>query len=251
MFGKILMSGELGRLASFATPAFFDVMPRKALWARAKSLYAATRDREAFRHAVAARSAQLESAMPHLKLVAERPAMRGTPASSAGEADRRATNVVELYFMQLFSDGVTLLDLRDSAFSFEDEPKASFWHPASWLVQWSPEFIGPLRDIYRGFYTRDDELFRRGLGALSLLHSEDLFRAQFGGDQKQVRFRTAEFIRTFHQVFLRCKEAGTTLHPDFLPLGIYLAALYDHLEALAVPVDVAAAYQSNLELSHA
>jgi hypothetical protein len=251
MFGKILMSGELGRLASFATPAFFDVMPRKALWARTKSLYAATRDPEAFRHAVAARGAQLESAMPELKLVAERSARDSQPASSPAEADKRASNVVELYFFQLFHDGVTLLDLRASAFTFEHEPKPSTWHPSSWLVQWSPDFIGPLREIYRGFYAHDDALFRHGLDALSLIHSEDLFRAQFGGDQKQVRFRTAEFIRTFHQVFLRCKQAGTTLHPDFLPLGIYLAALYDHLEALAVPVDVAAAYESNLELSHA
>ena len=113
--------------------------------------------------------------------------------------------------------------------------------PAAWLADWSPPFINALRDIYRGFYRGDDALFRSGLAALSLTQSEDLFRRYFSGDR--VTFRTADFISTFHQIFQRCKQARVALHPDFLPLGIYLAALYDHLEDLAVAVDVAAAFE--------
>jgi hypothetical protein len=57
-----------------------------------------------------------------------------------------------------------------------------------------------------------------------------------------VRFEVKQFISTFHEVFLRCKASRTALHPDFLPLGLYLATLYDHLERLGMAVDVVAAF---------
>jgi hypothetical protein len=246
MIGKILGSGELGKLASFVSPAFFDVMPARVLWKQARTLYAQTRDHEAFRHAVAERAAQLAQTIPQITLLAPgAPAPKSNGAAAVGgDASARAQNVVQLYFQQLFHGGTTLLDLRRSAFNADGEQL--LWRPAAWMINWAPDFIEPLRDLYRGFYAHDDVTFRQGLAALSLSHSEDLFRTQFGGDQAQVQFRTVDFIRVFHQVFLRCKEHGTALHPDFLPLGIYLAALYDHLEELAVPVDVAKAYHANL-----
>jgi hypothetical protein len=236
MIGKILASGQLGKLASFVTPAFFDVMPAKALWNRARKLLAGTRDREAFRHAVAERSSELAKLLPEVQLVAD----KNAPAAPAGDKEPRAARVVELFFHQLFYGRATLLDLR--AQSFTPDGERLRWHPASWVAEFTPDFIGPLRDIYRGFYTRDDARFRQGLQALSLELCEDLFRKHFGGDQAKVAFRTVDFVDTFHQVFQRCKQQGTSLHPDFLPLGIYLAALYDHLEDLAVAVDVSAAF---------
>jgi hypothetical protein len=245
MIGKILGSGQLGKLAGFVSPAFFDVMPARALWAKARHLFTQSRDREAFRHAVASRNAQLEARLPRIQLIAEPRPARSVVAATP--PDRHAADVAELFFHQLFHGDVTLLDLRATAFI----PGASgapgdgrlIWHPAPWLARWSADFIGPLRELYRGFYTRDDAMFQRALRALSLEHSADLFRKQFGGDQQQMLFKTADFIAIFHQVFMRCKQASTALHPDFLPLGIYLAALYDHLEELAVPVNVARAFE--------
>lgn len=237
MIGKILASGQLGKLASFVTPAFFDVMPAKALWNRARKLLAGTRDHEAFRHAVAERSAELAKVLPEVHL---QDSKRAAAPAPAGGNDARASRVVELFFHQLFYGRITLLDLRAQSFSVDGERLQ--WHPASWLAEFTPDFIGPLRDIYRGFYTHDEARFRQGLAALSLQSCEDLFRKHFGGDQTLVSFRTVDFVDTFHQVFQRCKQQGVALHPDFLPLGIYLAALYDHLEDLAVAVDVGAAF---------
>jgi hypothetical protein len=241
MIGKILGSGQLGKLAGFVSPAFFDVMPARALWSRARQLFNQSRDREAFRHAVASRSAQLEAHLPRIQLIVDPPTRH---VAAATPADRRAADVAELFFHQLFHGETTLLDLRAAAFTGGSREGHLIWHPSPWLAGWSADFIGPLRELYRGFYMRDDAMFQRGLRALSLEHSADLFRQQFGGDQQQMSFKTADFIAIFHQVFLRCKKAGTALHPDFLPLGIYLAALYDHLEELAVPVNVADAFQS-------
>jgi hypothetical protein len=237
MIGKILGSGQLGKLASFVSPAFFDVMPARSLWSRSRALLSGTRDREAFRHAVAARSTELARFLPAIELVPDGPKSRA-PVSGSPEA--RGERVVELYFHQLFHGETVLLDIRGTSFTAAGD--RLLWHPASWIANWSPEFIGALRDIYLGFYRHDDEQFRRGLSALSLTNSEDLFRKQFGAGQDRVTFRTVDFVDTFHQVFQRCKQARVALHPDFLPLGIYLAALYDHLEDLAVPVDVAAAF---------
>ncbi|HKU40236.1 MAG TPA: hypothetical protein VJR89_18880 [Polyangiales bacterium] len=239
MIGKILASGQLGRLASFVTPAFFDVMPARALWNRGRMLLAGTRDREAFRHAVAARSAELAKLLPEVQLVDSASAKTRSNAES-GNPEARAARVVELFFHQLFHGRVMLLDLRGASFTSQDEQHL-LWHPAAWMAELSPEFLQSLREIYRGFYTRDDAMFRRGLSALSLQGCEDLFREHFGG--AHVTFRTADFIETFHKIFQRCKEQGVMLHPDFLPLGIYLAALYDHVEDLAVAVDVAAAFE--------
>ena len=238
MIGKILASGQLGKLASFVTPAFFDVMPAKALWSRARKLLAGTRDHEAFRHAVAERSAALAKVLPEVQLQDSKHV--ATSQAPAGGNEARAARVVELFFHQLFYGRITLLDLRAQSFSPDGERLR--WYPASWLAEFTSDFIGPLRDIYRGFYTRDDTRFRQGLQALSLQSCEDLFRKHFGGDQTLVSFRTVDFVDTFHQVFQRCKQQGVALHPDFLPLGIYLAALYDHLEDLAVAVDVSAAF---------
>jgi hypothetical protein len=242
MIGKILGSGQLGKLAGFVSPAFFDVMPARALWAKARQLFAQSRDREAFRHAVASRSAQLGRRLPRIQLIAEHSPAHG--AAAAGTPDGRAADIAELFFHQLFHGDTTLLDLRAAAFTAGPSGDGHLiWHPAPWMAAWSDGFIEPLRELYRGFYTRDDPMFQRGLRALSLQHSADLFRKQFGGEQQQMTFKTADFIAIFHQVFLRCKQAGTALHPDFLPLGIYLAALYDHLEELAVPVNVARAFE--------
>ncbi|HET6334163.1 MAG TPA: hypothetical protein VFG30_13165 [Polyangiales bacterium] len=240
MIGKILGGGQLGKLASFVSPAFFDVMPAKSLWNRSRKLLAGTRDREAFRHAVAARATELQRAIPAIELLPEgKPASK--PSTGSASPETRGAQVAELFFHQLFHGDTVLLDLRGT--SFTPTGDKLLWHPASWLANWTPEFISALRDIYRGFYAHDDQQFRAGLAALSLTHSEDLFRKHFGGGQERVTFRTVDFIDTFHQVFQRCKQAHVALHPDFLPLGIYLAALYDHLEDLAVAVDVKAAFE--------
>ena len=249
MIGKILGSGQLGKLASFVSPAFFDVMPARALWSRGKTLLSDTRNTNKIRELVSERAQTLSTRMPALRL--NMPLHVDTPHASASGRDRavdawRASQVAELYFRQLFLDAEggkaapTLLDLR--ATSFTTDGKVLVWSPAPWIAEWSPDFIGPLRDIYRGFYQHDDTLFRHGLTQLKLAHSEDLFREQFGAGQDSVEFHVRSFIDVFQRVFERCKKHKTNLHPDFLPLGIYLAALYDHLQELGIAVNVADAF---------
>ncbi|HET8936211.1 MAG TPA: hypothetical protein VFN67_22360 [Polyangiales bacterium] len=244
MIGKILGSGQLGKLATFVSPAFFDVMPARALWSRGKTLLADSRNTPKLRQVITQRAETLALTMPTLRLSMPLHVDAASSAQRNRELDSwRAPLIAELYFRQLFLDDVnapTLLDLRATAFTTDGKVLA--WSPAPWVATWSPEFIGALREIYLGFYGHDDALFRHGLTQLNLAHSEDLFREQFGAGQDRVKFHVRAFIDVFQRVFERCKQHKTNLHPDFLPLGIYLAALYDHLQELGIAVNVADAF---------
>jgi hypothetical protein len=97
--------------------------------------------------------------------------------------------------------------------------------------------------LYSGFYANDDAMFSASLKALRIDHSEDLFRKQFGAEQSGQAFKMKDFVNTFHQVFVRCKERKVELHPDFLALGVYLATMYDHLDGLDVRIDVRGCFE--------
>ena len=97
--------------------------------------------------------------------------------------------------------------------------------------------------MYRGFYGEDDALFERGVRALHLEPATDVLRAHFGeGDQRAVVFETKVFHSSFHDVFVRCRDEGVSLHRNFLALGLYLACLYDALEGRG-PLDVRDAFE--------
>ena len=102
-----------------------------------------------------------------------------------------------------------------------------------------------MRALYRGFYLGDDVLFREGLAALGLAKAEDAIRAQFGeGQQRAVRFLLKDFQQKFQDVFVRCQETGSRIDTGFLSLGLYLATLYEHLDALGEPFDARAAFDA-------
>jgi hypothetical protein len=207
-------------------------------------LLADSRNTPKLRQVITQRAETLALTMPTLRLSMPLHVDAASSAQRNRELDSwRAPLIAELYFRQLFLDDVnapTLLDLRATAFTTDGKVLA--WSPAPWVATWSPEFIGALREIYLGFYGHDDALFRHGLTQLNLAHSEDLFREQFGAGQDRVKFHVRAFIDVFQRVFERCKQHKTSLHPDFLPLGIYLAALYDHLQELGIAVNVADAF---------
>ena len=251
MLGKLLSGGEFGQWASFVTPAFFNVMPTKALWGRFKELARGTRDRELYARVLRERQGLLGRSSLGITLESSLSSATGSSSAAARPAEAstsagpispeaRAARVAALYFHQILHGDTTLLDVRQQAFS---SGHPFVWRPAPWVAHWDPSFIAALRQIYMGFYRDDGDEFRAGLRALSLEHAEDLFREHFGGGQRSVRFEVKHFISTFHQVFLRCRDAGTRLHPDFLLLGLYLASLYEHLEQLGVSVDVAEAFE--------
>jgi hypothetical protein len=119
-------------------------------------------------------------------------------------------------------------------------------------VEWDPSFREAIQGIYTGFYDQEDGLFERSLRSIGMSGMSEIFREHFGfGGQREVTFRMEDFRETFADVLSAAKDRGATIHPDFVGLGIYLTALYEHLEALGGAYDVRAAYQEATRRSSA
>jgi len=242
MLQKLLRSADLRQLTSFVSPAFFDVLPMGKIWSRGRALMT-SRGSSLYRDAAEERASELAKLPLAIKLAGAAFAAARDELGSGVQAN--ATRLVTLYFQQLFSDQPTLLDLR--ATSCKLEGASLTWDPAPWVCVWDITFLRDLRLLYRGFYAGDDAMFTRSLVALHIDHSEDLFRKHFGAEQDGLSFKMKDFVDTFHQVFVRCKERKVELHPDFLALGVYLATMYDHLDGLDVRIDVRACFDRVLQ----
>jgi hypothetical protein len=231
----------------FATPAFFDVMPLGALSGQVRGLVRAAADADGFRRARADVERALTARGIGVRIVAEDAAdwrAAADPVTADAETRRRLGQcALTSYFGQLFAGETSLLDLRAGRLRPGPDGERALWAPRSAWVRWDPGFLAAVRDLYAGFYGDDEARFTAGLDALGLEAAGPVLRAHFGADdQRAVRFRTTDFRASFHEVFVRCRDAGTALPPGFVPLGIALACLYDGLEALDVELDVRGAF---------
>lgn len=221
------------------SPSFFRVVPAGPLFAELRRLAALYRSAPDVDRAVAHRRLTLERSGLPIRLVSGDSSFKTTGMPPA----LRGQRVLEVYFHQVFSDGLALLDLRRARFT--EDGDSLVWNPSAAMADWSPAFRGAVQALYRGFYQGDDVLFREGLAALGLSRAEAAIRSQFGeGQQRAVRFSLKDFQQKFHDVFVQCQASGSTIDTGFLPLGLYLATLYEHLEALGEPFDARAAFET-------
>jgi len=242
MIMRLLRSTGWGQLLDFVSPSFFEVMPARALAGQARSLLASRRDTEGMAREARALSRFLGRRGMDLRVRAREQEIGDVEPPDDEEArQERGQTVLRLYFEQILRRDVALLDVRCGAFVREEG--GLVFAPSPGFARWDPEFARAIRQVYRGFYRDEEATFEQGLEALGLAPARDLFIRHFGdGDQSAVRFEIPNFTKSFHDVFVRCREHGTRLHADFVPLGIHLAALYEHLETLGRPFDVRAAF---------
>ncbi|MEO0323313.1 MAG: hypothetical protein AAF447_10180 [Myxococcota bacterium] len=243
MIWSLLRGTEWSMLLDVVSPSFFEVLPAGRVAGAVKDLAGSMRSTRRAQEAREARGAALR--MSGLPIVLDDDAQslaKATPAGRDPDRQARGQRLLELYFHQLYAGEVTLLDLRPERSVALGETLR--WDPGNLHVRWAEDFLPAMRDLYAGFYRDDEARFQSALEALDLVAAEDVFRRQFGdGDQRAVRFEVAAFRSTFHEAFLRCKEAGQQLHGDFVALGVYLATLYLHLEALGGTFDVRDAFE--------
>ena len=165
---------------------------------------------------------------------------------------RTGESALALFFHQIHVEGPIFLDLRRRNFRCQ-----SPGHPAQLAFAatplygcWSPAFRNAIQQLYCAFYG-DGSLgsYQSALELLGIEPAADLFEKAFGGAKKTAaRFQLSDFRLTFHDIFLRCLQAGCSLQPDFLTLGIAIATLYDHLELDGGTYDVAQCYDRATQL---
>lgn len=222
----------------FVSPAFFDVMPMGKLLGEVKTMVAGYRDERGFLKRVSERKRRLDGTAVTLDLGAE-----GIDPTTLGESERKAVGeaVLRLYFHQLIDGAPILIDLsRERWVQRGDE---LCWRPGRGHLAWSDDFRQKIVAVYRGYYHEGGDDLREALKPLGLESASEVFQSVFGeGDQRSVSFSVESFVDAFHRVFVHCKERGIQLDPHFLGLGIYLATMYETLDALAVPLDVRGAY---------
>jgi hypothetical protein len=163
-----------------------------------------------------------------------------------GSGCRTGESVLALFFHQIIGEGPLFLDLRRGHFlcaGSTQNAKHTFVATPLYCV-WSPEFRNAMRELYAGFYGNvSSDVYRAALRSLGIEAVADIFDKAFGGERKiAASFQLADFKLTFHEVFTRCLETRSALHPDFLTLGIAIATLYDHLELDGGTYNVAECY---------
>jgi hypothetical protein len=247
---RALRGTEWSQFADYVTPSFLDVVPLRHLVSQARSLLGNARDGPGFarlREEIGARLAERGIALAIADSAGD-----ARPVADAGldESARRQVGqrALEAYFAQIYTAEATILDLRAARFGIplgvDPTLAPPIWFPRPFWIRWEPEFLAGVRDLYAGFYLDDDTRFAQGTEALDLQAAGAVLRRHFGaGDQRRVRFESRIFHSTFHDAFVCCRDAEVMLHPNFLALGVYLACLYDLLEALDLEFDVREAYE--------
>ncbi len=234
MLWALVKNTQWEPLLSLLSPAFFDVVPGRMLFGELRGLTTRYLSQSSYRDACEKRADSLERARLPFEIVRALP----KPSEAFTEV-ARGDDLLTLYFHQVLGDGPVLLDMRRSAFVRADG--RWLWKPEPAIAVWGEDFRAGCRALYEGFYLDDATRFSAGARALGLGEAEAQLRAQFG-DTRAVSFSLNDFQKRFHEVFQRCKETRSKLHPGFLTLGLGLATLYEHLESVGVALDVRAAF---------
>jgi predicted unusual protein kinase regulating ubiquinone biosynthesis (AarF/ABC1/UbiB family) len=161
----------------------------------------------------------------------------------ADSSDRRQRQrcgdaILHLYFTQWRNDDGLFLDLRPSRFGLDGE--RVLFAPSGFWIRLRPAFREGMADLYRGFYSGDEEtldsallatgMARRDLSASARGELMDLLQAHFGIEQKAQHFAIDRFKASFDALFDFFLAHDYKLHSDFVFVGFYLITLYLTLE---------------------
>ncbi len=240
---RTLRTTEWSHLRDYVSGAFFEVLPASLLAAEVAKLSRNLARRRAFEQArahVASRWAGLE---PTVALVDRLPGPALVDGVDPSVREQIGHRVLVAFFRVVLGGGDVMLDLRPTRWSWTGQALA--WAPGRLWTTWAPAFGEQVAELYAGFYADDDAGFRAALSALGLSAAEGPMRAHFGlDDQRAVAFRLERFHETFHDVFVACRDAGGSLDPGFVSLGLALATLYETMEVLGGAFDVRAAWEA-------
>jgi hypothetical protein len=242
-----LLRGGFGELLALASPSLFSLLPARDVERALRALTTNRRNTERLESVKSDRRdalvrARVPVALDAAAWRAARSAEKMGDLSGLQLPPREVgARALELYFHQIFDDAPTLLEVHSKTFAQRDGILS--WSGGNLFIEWDRAFLAQLRELYVAYYTDEKERFRSALEPLGLSAAEDELRTHFGGQNpRAVAFKLGTFRSTFIAILKRCRDAGARLHPDFIPLGIYLVCLYEHMEALGGTSDVKGAF---------
>lgn len=251
---RLLEGSNWQTLVDYVSPTFFQLVSPREVSLAALRLARNWFDEARFLDAAKVRAAGVTqlglgfSVIASVRRKSQRlPFYSEMPGARAEDSQRRTgEHALTLFFHQIYGQGPLFLDLRRHHFQCTgtaQRPETVF-EATPLYCEWAPEFRTAMRDLYAAFYGNSTQAdYLAALRALGIEAVADTFDKAFGGERKTTaRFALADFRVTFHEVFMRCLETRSVLHPDFLTLGIAIATLYDHLELDAGTYNVAECY---------
>jgi hypothetical protein len=251
LWRRLIAGSEWSHLLDVLSPALFEVVPARQLSTRAAELARHWFDQAGARALVESLDARaVEVGLPVRVVSApiKRSIVPFHVRASENVTDPYAADgqrLLQFFFFQLYVSDTLFLDLRASRFYHALDTGTIVFRPLPLWVKWRPDFVEGIRQLYDGFYGGADALYEQAVADLGIGAARDVFERAFGGPKKHAsEYTVASFRDTFHEVFLRCRDAKVAFHPDFVTLGIALATLYDHLETLGGCYDVQAQYES-------
>ncbi len=242
-----LLRGGFGELLALASPSLFSLLPARDVERALRALTTNRRNLERLESVKTDRRDALVRA--RVPIVLDEAGWRAALSKekmgdlSGLQIPPReiGARVLELYFHQLFDEAPTLLEINSKRLGQQDG--TLYWSGGNLFIEWDRAFLAQLRELYVAYYKDEKDRFRSALEPLGLSAAEDELRTHFGGQNaRAVEFNLGTFRSTFIAILKRCRDAGARLHPDFIPLGIYLACLYEHMEALGGTFDVKSAF---------
>jgi len=234
LVSRLVQGTSFAQFTDFVSPAFFQVMPARQLFVQGRALVSSYRDASAFADAMGMRREELEKTSLDVTIGA--PVLEGK-LSAAPDKKHLGETVLALYFQQLFTRQPTLLDLSSRRFTHRDGHLV--WSVGAGHVRWDEGFRTALCEAYRALYNGGD--VAAALAPIGLSSAADVFGRHLG-EGSLVTFNVDAFVNAFHALFVHCRDQGISLHPNFLPLGLYIATVVDTLEKLGVALDVRSAF---------
>lgn len=228
MFDNVLRSvhgKEWAQFLDYLSPTFFEVVPTleiARLSAQLGKNFARMHhdeDEDLLRHLTQVLSLPVEFRN-------DKDSCEMLPSLSRKE---RGNIVLSLFFGQIMGLDKSWLDLRLS--TFEMLSRECIWKPLPWIMEWEPDFLAAIREALSGLLHNDRERFVEAMAALRLLHAANLL-FDLLNVTKPVRFSLKEFRERLHEIFMSCKRAKVKIHPNFFPLILNIASMWEHLEQL-------------------
>lgn len=250
LWRRLLAGSEWSHLLDLLTPALFDVISAKQLSVRAAELakhwfdhagaleLIERLDGDAVRVGLPVRVLPAPIRRSIVPFHVHAGGTTGEPRSSDGH------RLLQYFFFQIYVSDTIFLDLRASRFFASAHDDYVVFRPLPLWSHWKADFVEGIRQLYDGFYGTDPSLYEQAVKDLGIVAAKDVFERAFGGPKKHAcSYQVADFRSTFHEVFVRCRDAKVAFHPDFVTLGIALATLYDNLETLGGTYDVGGQYE--------